>query len=124
MSTGDETRPKWPPWYGLAALGLALIVTLFASGVLFAILKSAGVDVKSDSPGFNITATLIQDAALALSAVYLASRVGPVRPSMFGVRSTRLRLAIKWMLIAVAIYLVFQLVYVAAVHPSEKQSTL
>ena len=124
MPERDETRPAWPPWYGLAALGLALVVTLFASLVLLSILKAAGVHVESGSAGFNIAATLIQDAALALCAVYLAQKVAPVRLSQFGVRKTRLRPAIKWIFIAVGIYLLFQLIYVAAVHPSEKQTTL
>jgi membrane protease YdiL (CAAX protease family) len=124
MAEQTERRPNWPPWYGLAALGLALLFAIVASGILFAILKAAGVSVQTNSPGVNITATLIQDGFLAVSAVWLASQVARPRLSQFGVRGTSFKRGLKWGAIAFAIYFVFQIVYVAAVHPDQKQTTL
>src|SRR3954447_10091729 len=124
MPEPDEIRPPWPAWYGLAALAISLVLAVIASGILFAIVKAAGVHVDADSPGVNIGATLIQDLLLAGSGLWLAAQVAPPRPWQFGLRRTPLRRAIKWALIAVGIYLTFQIVYAAAVHPHEKQTTL
>jgi membrane protease YdiL (CAAX protease family) len=124
MPERDRTQPRWPAWYGFAALAMALIIAVFASGVLFTLLKAGGADVKADDPGVNITATLIQDFALALCAVWLAAQVAPPRPWQFGVRGVPWRQALKWGAIAFVIYFGFQLVYAAAVNPTEKQTTL
>jgi uncharacterized protein len=120
----DETRPRWPAWYGLAALGLALVVAVVASGMLFAILKAGGADIASDSPGVNIVATLIQDGALAGCAIALAAQVAPPRPSQFGLRPVPLWRALKWAFAAFAIYFGFNLIYIAAFHPNQTQTTL
>src|SRR3954452_22332525 len=120
----EQIRPRWPAWYGLAALAMALVIAVFASGMLLALLKVAGVDVKSDSPGVNIGATLIQDFALAGCAVWLAAPVSPPRPWQFGLRSVPFLRGLKWGAIAFAIYFGFQLLYVAVVSPHEKQTTL
>jgi CAAX protease family protein len=124
MLQSDETRPKWPAWYGLAALAMALVVTVLASGILFALVKASGADIQSDSPGVNIVATLIQDLALAGCAIWLASQVAKPHAWQFGLRATTLRRGLKWGAIAFAIYIVFQLLYVALVHPDQQQTTL
>src|SRR3954452_3099096 len=124
MLDQGEIRPRWPAWYGLAALGMALVIAVMSSGILFALLRAAGANVKADSPGVNIVATLIQDLALAGSAIWLASHISRPRPWQFGVRGTSFLRGLKWGAIAFAIYFVFQLIYVAAVHPDQKQTTL
>ena len=124
MIEQQEMRPNWPPWYGLAALGMALVIAVIASGILFALLKAAGADVSSDSPGVNLVATLIQDFALAGCAIWLASQVSPPRPWQFGLRSLPFLRGLKWGAIAFAIYFGFQILYVALVHPEQKQTTL
>ena len=123
MLETEPTRPNWPAWYGFAALGLALVVTIVGAGILFAIL-SAATGVKSDDSGVTLAATLVQDAALAGSAIWLAAQVRPPRPWQFGVRGTPLLRGLKWGAIAFVIYFVFQLIYVAAVHPDQEQTTL
>jgi uncharacterized protein len=124
MPESEQMRPGWPAWYGIAALGMALVVAVVASGILFAVINGLGADIKSDSPGVNIVATLIQDAALAGCAVWLASRVARPRPQQFGIRAVSLKQALKWGGIAIAIYLGFQLAYVQLVHPDQQQTTL
>jgi membrane protease YdiL (CAAX protease family) len=124
MIESAETRPRWPAWYGLAALGMALVIAVFASAILFSIVKASGADITSDSPGVNIVATLIQDLALAGCAIWLASQVTRPRAWQFGLRGVRLLQGLKWGAIAFVIYFVFQLIYVAAIHPDQKQTTL
>lgn len=124
MFDSGETRPRWPAWYGLAALGMALVIAVFASAILFSIVKASGADISSDSPGVNIVATLIQDVALAGCAILLASQVARPQPWQFGLRGVRFLQGLKWGAIAFVIYFVFQLIYVAAVQPDQKQTTL
>lgn len=123
MLQQERARPNWPAWYGLAALGLALVVTLIVSGVVFALISASGANVASDSPGVTLVATLIQDAALVVCALWLASKIAPVRPEQFGLRSVPFRRALKWAAIAIGIFFPLLLVYAAAVHPKE-QTTL
>ena len=123
MLETEPRSPNWPAWYGFAALGLALVVTVFGGGILFAIL-SAATGIKSDAPGVNIGLTLVQDAALAGCAIWLAAKSAKPHPWQFGVRGVRFLRGLKWAAIAFAIYFVFQLIYVAAVHPDQEQTTL
>lgn len=123
MPETESQRPNWPAWYGFAGLGLALVVTLVGGGILFAIL-SAATGVKSDAPGVNLGLTLVQDGALAGCAIALAAQSMRPRPWQFGLRSTPILRGLKWGAIAFVIYFVFQLIYVAAVHPDQEQTTL
>jgi membrane protease YdiL (CAAX protease family) len=123
MLDAEQTRPNWPAWYGFAALGLALLVTILGGGILFAIL-SAATGIESDDPGFTLAATIVQDGALAGSAIWLALQTRRPRPWHFGLRSVRFLRGLKWGAIAFAIYFVFQLIYIAAVHPDQEQTTL
>jgi membrane protease YdiL (CAAX protease family) len=124
MLQEERMRPNWPAWYGLAALGIALVVALFASGILFALLAAVGANVDSNSPGVTLAATLIQDGALVVAALWLAAKVAPPRPEQFGIRSLPFLRGLKWAAIAFAIFFAFQILYVAAVHPDQKQTTL
>jgi membrane protease YdiL (CAAX protease family) len=119
-----RVRPPWPAWFGFAALGLALLIAVMASGILLGIIQAIGADVNSNSPGVTIGATLIQDGVLVGCALWLAARVAPPRPWQFGLRGTPFWRGVKWAAIALAIYFTFQLVYAAAIHPNEKQTTL
>jgi membrane protease YdiL (CAAX protease family) len=116
--------PRWPPWYGFLGLLAALVVAIVLSGLLYGALKAAGVDFDADAPGLNVVATVIQDVALVACAIWLAARITRPRPWHFGLRPTPLGRAAAWAALALAIYLVFQVIYVAAVDPHEEQTTL
>ena len=120
----DPGRPNWPPWYGLAALAMALVIAVMASGILLVVLKAGGVSVNANSPGVNVGATLIQDGVLVGCALWLAAQVTRPRAWQFGLRGTPFWRGVKWAAIAFAIYFGFQLIYAAAVHPDEQQTTL
>jgi membrane protease YdiL (CAAX protease family) len=120
----SESTPRWPAWYGLAALGLSLVIAVFAGAILVTIIKAAGATVTDNSPGLNIGATLIQDGVLVGCAVWLAAHTAPPHAWQFGLRGTSLWRGIKWAGAALLLYFVFQLIYVAVVNPHEKQTTL
>lgn len=117
-------RPSWPAWFGLAALGLGFLAALFASGIVLAIVKATGSNAQADSAGVVIAGTIIQDAALVAAALWLAAKVAPPKPEQFGVRPFDFRQGLKWAGIAVVIFFAFQIVFVAAFHPNQKQTTL
>jgi CAAX protease family protein len=123
MPETEQTRPHWPAWYGFAALGIALLVIVFGGGIIVGIL-SAATGVKSDDSGVTLVLTLVQDAALAGAAIWLAAQVSPPHPWQFGIRAVPFLKGLKWGAIAFAIYFVFQLIYVAAFHPHQEQTTL
>ena len=119
-----RVRPAWPAWFGFAALAMAVVIAAIAGGLLLAILQASGDNVDANSPAINIGATLIQDGVLIGCALWLAARVAPPKPWQFGLRSVPFWRGMKWAAIAFAIYFTFQLVYIAAVHPNQKQTTL
>jgi membrane protease YdiL (CAAX protease family) len=123
MVQDEQTRPRWPAWYGFAALGIAVLMTVFGGGVLFAILAAA-TGISSTDSGVTLALTLVQDAALAGSAIWLASRVRRPRARDFGIRPVGFRRGLKWGAIAFGIYFAFNLIYVALVHPQHDQTTL
>src|SRR4051812_50134467 len=110
MIESAETRPRWPAWYGLAALGMALVIAVFASAILFSIVKVSGADITSDSPGVNVVATLIQDLALAGCAIWLAGQGTRPRAGEFRLRGGCPPQGGKWGAGAVGIYFVVSLI--------------
>ena len=120
----DDTRPRWPAWYGIAALGMALVITGMASGIVFSIVKLAGADVDSDTPSVNLVASIIQDAVLAVCAIWLAAQTARPTAAQFGLRTVSWKRGLKWGAIAFAIYFGFQIFYVAVFHPHQEQTTL
>jgi uncharacterized protein len=122
MLDDDPTRAQWPAWYGFAALGIAVVGTLVGGGIVLGIVAAAaGVD--SDAAGITIALTVVQDAALVGSALYLASRIRPPTAEQFGIRPVPIGRALKWIAIAFAIYFPLAIAYTQAVHPDE-QTTL
>src|SRR4051794_12121486 len=122
MLEGNESRPNWPAWYGFAALAIALVATLLGGGIIVGIIAAiAGVD--SDSTGLTLALTVVQDAALIASAVFLAAKVAPPTPAQFGLRSVPFLRGAKWAGIAFLIYFPLAILYTQAVHPHE-QTTL
>lgn len=117
-------KPRWPPWFGFAALVMALLLAVFITGIGFGIVEVVGGDVDTEDPGFTISATLVQDVLLLGTAVWLAAKVARPRLWQFGLRGTRFWRGVKWAAIAFAIYFVFQLIYINAFSPDQEQTTL
>src|SRR3954447_16230547 len=122
MSEVADPRPQWPAWYGFAALGIALVATLLGGGIIVGVIAAvAGVD--SDSTGLTLALTVVQDAALLGSAVFLAAKVQRPTPAQFGLRPVPFLRGAKWAAIAFLIYFPLAILYTQAVHPHE-QTTL
>jgi membrane protease YdiL (CAAX protease family) len=119
-----DAPPRWPAWYGIAALALALVLAIVAGGVVYAVARMLGDNAQPDSPAVNIVATVVQDLLLVATALWLASQTSRPKPWQFGLRPTPFWRGVGWAAAAFALYFTFTVAYVAAVHPNEKQTTL
>ena len=121
----DAGEQRWPPWYGPLGLIAGLGLGIFGGVIVDLIAHAGGASLTNVSPGLTDLETVIQDLGFILAAVYLASRVGLVRPGQFGLRFTGSR----WRAVAlvgcglVAFYLL-SLVWFTALHTSGTEKTL
>ena len=113
-------EPRWPAWFGIAALVGAIFVQAFI-GLLLTV---AQVDVDADSPAVNIAGTLLLDASLIIIALLLAARVMRPRLWHFGFRRTPLRSAIGWSALGMLCFYAFAAAYQALLPREVEQSTL
>jgi membrane protease YdiL (CAAX protease family) len=118
----EERRPRWPVWYGPAAFVSGLLATLIVYSVVHAVAVGVGGDVSSDSPGFQLAGTLIQDALLVGAAILFASFVAPPRPWQFGLRGAPLKSTAQMAGLAMLAFYAFVAVYYLAFHPHGSQS--
>jgi membrane protease YdiL (CAAX protease family) len=119
-----QVRPKWPAWFGFAALAGSLFVGAFAIAIMEIVVQALGNKVSSHATGVTLAGTVIADLALAVSAVALAAYVARPQAWHFGLRRTPLGRAVKWAVIVLVAYFAFQILYALSVHPDEKQTTL
>lgn len=115
----EGPEPRWPAWYGPAALGLGLAVAFILAGSLFAV---AGGNPDHPKPAVVQIATVVQDAVFIAAALFVASRAGRVRPWQFGLRPGRLWSSAGWVLLGLVAFLTFGAVYSQVVDVHEKQT--
>lgn len=118
MTDDQDARPAWPPWYGIAALAMAFVGTVLFGGITLAVIAEAA-DLESDSKGFNLALTLIQDVALVACALFLAAQVRKPTAEQFGLRPVRFLTGLKWAAIAFAIYFVVARIYIVFVDTDQ-----
>ena len=120
LPVGAVRAPRWPAWYAPVGFLAAGAGTLLISTVVLTI---AGVGVDEDlSPALVVALTLLQDAFLCGTAVFLASRTRRPRAWHFGLRSARFWPAIGWTALGAVSFLIFAAVYSAIVTPEGEQS--
>jgi membrane protease YdiL (CAAX protease family) len=84
----DAAWPRWPPWYGPAALGASLVA--LAAGALPVLPAILLLDVGGPLAAFGLLALiLVQDLLLVAAAMLFAAQQLPPRPWHFGARATR-----------------------------------
>ena len=89
LPEGASPYPRWPAWYGPAAMGLGLAVTFLLIVIYGAVDVAAGGKANSSSPAFVQVATLIQDTVFVGAALVLAARTVRPRPWHFGLGRSR-----------------------------------
>jgi hypothetical protein len=106
---------------GPVALVAALIATTILSAIALAVIGAAGVDVsKPDKGGVAIALTYVQDVAF-IATVLILARLGNrrARAADLGLTIPALRPTLKWIGIAIVLYIVFSAAFSAVVNPKE-----
>ncbi|HEX8068242.1 MAG TPA: CPBP family intramembrane glutamic endopeptidase [Thermoleophilaceae bacterium] len=125
LPDGASPWPRWPAWYGPAAFGVGIGVTLVAVTIVGVIAALAGANVEDEATGaFTQIATVMQDAIFIAAAVFFAARTAPPRPWQFGLRGSRFWPAVGWAALGIVAFWIFAAVYVALVSPEGEQGTL
>jgi hypothetical protein len=108
--------PPWPVWTALAAVALGIGLGGLATILVDIVAHAAGASLTHPPPAVNIIGDVVFDLGFVAAALYLASLRGRPGWAAFGYRPVRLRLAIKWFLIAVVGYYGVTAVYSAVFH--------
>ncbi len=101
--TGDE-RPNWHLWTAFVALLSGLLCGNILGSLVYAI---SGDDSDTLPVGWTLVANLLFDGSLVGSAIVFARLgSGRITAAMFGLRPTRIVLALKWAAAAGIVYIV------------------
>jgi membrane protease YdiL (CAAX protease family) len=112
-----------PAWAPLAAMIAAFVVATIAYLVIAAVIEAGGGNVTTGGPpGLVISATLVQDAALIIAAVYFASLWAKgLTPASFGLRRVPLGPAAGWTVVAFIAFWILTAIYISAVGQPDQQ---
>jgi uncharacterized protein len=112
-----------PAWAPLAAMIAAFVVATVAYVVFAAVVEAGGGSVTAGGPpGLVISATLVQDAALIIAAVYFTSLwASGLTPASFGLRRVPLGPAVGWTVLAFIAFWVLTAIYVSLVGQPDQQ---
>jgi membrane protease YdiL (CAAX protease family) len=111
-NTGDGWLhlPLWAPFAAMFGAVVAILL-VGAIATMIWLVADPGADTSKTPDGLLIALTVVQDALLVGSAVYvLAAMLKRVTPWMLGLRTVSFVTAVKWILAAYAIYWVANLV--------------
>jgi membrane protease YdiL (CAAX protease family) len=106
--------PRWPAWTAPVALIAGFGAAIFAYVLLGVVAAAAGADPNHPPSEVDIAATVIQDLALIGSAVVFARMTSRPRPWHFGLRPTRVGVAVAWVVTGFVAFIVFSAVWVTA----------
>jgi membrane protease YdiL (CAAX protease family) len=112
-----------PAWAPLAAMIAAFVVATIAYLVIAAVVEAGGGNVTTGGPpGLVISATLVQDAALIIAAVWFASMwANGLTPASFGLRRVPIGPAAGWTVLAFIAFWILTAIYISAVGQPDQQ---
>ncbi len=114
----------WSPWWApLALLGGLVLATLGSLLVdIPALVLGVDISAKHVPPGLTIADTAVQDVGFVLVAVFFAQLGGrAVDAGMFGLRPTRLWRALGLIVLTLACFLLFSVIWGALFHVEEEK---
>lgn len=113
--------PRWPAWYGPAALLLGL-VTGAIGGVFAVLLIQGSAHSGTLTPTSTDVATVIQDLGFVGAAVFLAAQAGHVTAAQFGLVTPRsLWRGVGYIVGAGIVFIVASEIYFSALHSSGQE---
>jgi membrane protease YdiL (CAAX protease family) len=123
-SDADTPRrewPQWPLWAPIAGALFGVSAAILIMGVVAGILRSSGVHVTDNSPGFTAAFTFVQDVSVVIASLGVAAMTIRPRAWQFGFRPAPLRFAAGVVFMGLAAFYLFALVYSAIVQPHNPQ---
>ena len=103
--------PPWQAWTAPAALVSGLALGVFSTIVVEVVAAAAGSSLSHPTAVVSIIADVVFDLGFVVAALYFASRRSPPRPSDFGYRRVRLRVALPAFVAAAVSYYVLTAIY-------------
>jgi membrane protease YdiL (CAAX protease family) len=103
--------PPWRAWTAPAAVGSGLALGVFSTIVVELIASAAGSSLSHPTAVVSIIADVVFDLGFVVAALYFASRRSAPRPSDFGYRRVRLRVAVPAFVVAAVSYYVVTAIY-------------
>ena len=121
----DAIEQRWPPVYGPIALVVGLVLGVFGGVVVDLLAHAGGSNLNNLSPGVTDVQTIVQDAGFVIAPIYLATRIGPVRPSQFGLSPSRpLWRAVALVLVGLGLFYLLSFAWFAALNASGEEKKL
>jgi membrane protease YdiL (CAAX protease family) len=121
MAAETEQWPRWPLWTPLIGIFFGFGAAVLIMGVVAGVLRSTGVHVGDNSPGFTAAFTFVQDVSIVGATILVAGMTVRPRPAQFGLRPAPLRFAAGVAFIGLAAFYFFALVYGAIVQEKNPQ---
>ena len=121
LPQGVSSFPRWPAWYGPAALVGGFVIAIVAYLIVKTVAVAGGANPDRDSHTVTLIATILQDLILVATAVGLASLTSKPHLWHFGLRRARFWPTVGWAALGFGCFWFFEVVYVVAVHPHGKQ---
>src|SRR3984957_1669099 len=103
--------PPWQAWTAPAALVSGLALGVFSTIVVEVVAAAAGSSLSPPTAVVSIIADVVFDLGFVVAALYFASRRSTPRPSDFGYRRVRLRVAVPAFVVAAVSYYVLTAIY-------------
>jgi membrane protease YdiL (CAAX protease family) len=125
-ATTDEpsaTR-RWSPWSAPLALVAGFAAALVGAVAVAVIGSIAGASVNHPPPSVQIADTVVQDGALVAAVILFARNFGRVSPADFGLVWTRFWPAVWRVLATGGVFLLFLVVWSAALNLHNKEKLL
>src|SRR5881396_309817 len=121
LPQGVSSFPRWPAWYGPAALVGGFVIAIVAYLIVKTAAVAGGANPDRDSHTVTLIATVLQDLILVATAVGLASLTSKPHLWHFGLRRARIWPTVGWAALGFGCFWFFEVIYVVAVHPHGKQ---
>lgn len=116
----EQRQPAWPPWLGLAALAVAVVM---AQVIVAVVAAASGINADENLPaGISLAAGLVQEITFVGSALLFASFVRRPHAWQFGLRGTPFWPAVGWAVLGMVVFYLLAAVYVE-IAGSPEQST-
>jgi uncharacterized protein len=112
-----------PAWAPLAAMISAFVAATLAYLVIAAGVEAGGGNVTTGGPpGLVISATLVQDVALIVAALFFASLwARGLTPASFGLTRVALGRAVGWTMVAFVAFWILTAIYISLVGEPDQQ---